>query len=406
MTINAANITPGRAIKNSLVLLKGALELAKEGDTSALMSIYYEGEPGVGKSAIGRAIARELNYKFVDRRANMMNPDDAAGTRMQDMETKQTAWFPPEWMPAENGDVDGVCNDKTSPHYGKPYAGTLLFFDELASADDRVRKPLFGVFLDREINGRPLPHNCIVMAAGNEAETGTLVFELDNATRTRFITMRIIADFQSWEQDYAPNAGITPTTVSYLKQNMHRFCETVNALENNRTLYGNPRSWEHCSNAERAIMRTPEDRNDEDKKEALATAIAGKVGHEIAGEFMGVFDSVANMSNLYDLLRATKEQRKKMWPSSIGQLYALTYSMMAYPSTIEDGKKVVDLSKEMAEEKSALPLAEMQAPVLEVIIKRLKGINGIKQADVSKAFQSDSNATSDEILAAGPLIKL
>lgn len=405
MTINAANITTGRAISTSIIMIEGALALANEGDTSALLSMYYEGEPGVGKSAIPRAIARAINYKFVDRRANMMNPDDAAGTRMQDMDTKTTEWFPPEWMPAADGSVEGVNTDKDSPFFGKPYAGTLLFFDELASADDRVRKPLFGVFLDREVNGRPLPCNCLVMAAGNEAETGTMVFELDNATRTRFITTRIIADFASWTEDYAPSAGITPTLISYLKQNMHRFCETSSALDQGRSLYGNPRSWEHCSNIERAIMRTPEDRKNETKKEALKNLISGKVGFEIAAEYMGVFDSVANMSNLYDLLAATPKQREKMWPTSIGQLYALTYSMMAYPTSIEQGQQVVNLSKEMPKD-SKLPFVEMQAPILEVIIKRLKGVNGIKAADVSKAFQADSNATSDEILAAGPLIRL
>lgn len=405
MTINAANLSAGRAIEHTLAIVEGALALAEAGDPSTLLSLYFEGEPGVGKSAIPRAVAAAINYKLVDRRANMMNPDDAAGTRMQDMETKTTEWFPPEWMPAEDGSVLGTNQDKKSPHYGKPYAGTLLFFDELASADDRVRKPLFGVFLDRNVNGRPLPNNCLVMAAGNEAETGTLVFELDNATRTRFVTMRIIADFSSWEQDFAPAAGITPTVVSYLKQNLFRFCETTKALDENRTLYGNPRSWEHVSHLERAIMRTPADRADKAKRDALGAMVAGKVGHEIAAEYMGVFDTVANMSNLYDLLKASKAERKNMWPTSIGQLYALTYSMMAYPSTIEQGKQVVDLSKEMPSD-SKLPFVEMQAPVLEIIIKRLKGVNGIKASDVSKAFQADSNATADEILGAGPLLKL
>jgi MoxR-like ATPase len=408
MTINAANISPGRAIERCYAFIDGNLAIANDNEAGGsyedILSLYFEGEPGVGKSAIAKALARKLGYKFVDIRANMMNPDDAAGTRMQDMETRKTAWFPPDWMPNEDGSVDGLNDDKKSPFYGQPWKGTFLFFDELASADDRVRKPLFGVFLDRVLNGRKLPNNCIVSAAGNEADTGTMVFELDNATRTRFITVRIIADFASWEQDYAPGAAITPTVVSYLKQNMQRFCETERALSENRTLYGNPRSWEHVSKAERSIMRTPEDRRDEVKREALHNMVAGKVGTELAAEYMGVFDNVAEMANLYDLLKATPEQRKALWPKSIGQLYALTYSMMSWPNDIPKAKQVMALADEMPKDDN-IPFQEMRAPLLEVILKRLKAL-GIKGQDVTKAFRAESEESAKDIFANGPLIKL
>lgn len=406
--INASNVSPGRAIERCFAFIEGNIEMANDkangGSHEDILSLYFEGEPGVGKSAVAKALARKMGYRFVDIRANMMNPDDAGGTRMQDMATRTTAWFPPDWMPNEDGTVEGIIDDEKSPYNGQRYRGTFLFFDELASADDRVRKPLFGVFLDRVLNGRRLPNNCIVAAAGNEADTGTMVFELDNATRTRFITIRIIADFASWEGDYAAGAGITPTVVSYLKQNMQRFCETDRALENGRALYGNPRSWEHVSKAERSIMRKPEDRKDEVKREALHNMVAGKVGTELAAEYMGVFDNVAQMTNLYDLLKATKEERKKLWPNSIGQLYALTYSMMSWPTTIEQGKEVMNLSKEMPTD-SDIPFQEMRAPLLEVLLKRLKAL-GIKGADVAKAFKEESEESAADIFANGPLIRL
>ena len=214
MTINAKHVTPGQAIAYSHIMFEGNLALRTEEPSVNLLSMYLEGEPGVGKSAIAKRLAKMLNYYFVDIRANQMSPDDAGGIRMPNVETQTTDWFAPYWLPSEDGKVRDTAGNELKNEDGKPYDGTVLFFDELASADDRVRKPLFGAFLDRELNGREIPDNCLIMAAGNESETGTMVFELDNATRTRFITLRIVADFTSWMTDYAPGANITPTVVA------------------------------------------------------------------------------------------------------------------------------------------------------------------------------------------------
>lgn len=405
MTINASHLSASRAIDVCYDYITGHMEFESEyGEDVNMLSIYLEGEPGVGKSYTPFMLARKLGYKLVDIRANMMNPDDAGGTRMQDMDARKTVWFPPEWMPEVDGTVEGTVTDKKSPYFGQPYRGTILFFDELASADDRVRKPLFGAFLDRSLNGRPLPKNCVVMAAGNESETGTMVFELDNATRTRFVTLRIVDDIDVWLEDFAPNSPVTSTTVSYLKENIHRFCETEAAIKEGRGIYGNPRAWVHVSIVERAIMRKPEDRTDKEKIERLRDAVAGKVGTENAAGWMGTFENVADMSNLYDIMKASKEDRKKLWPKSLGQLYALTYSMMAYPQNIEQAKQIMEIANEMPHD-SDIPFKEQTGPLLEVILRKLRK-NGVDSNEINKAFKKDTDKETSDIFAAGPLIKL
>lgn len=402
--INTAQITPGQAISRINLLLKGNAALReqarqKDKKVPTQLAIYLEGEPGVGKSAVPKQLAEKLGYYMEDIRANQMSPDDAGGVRMPDPTTGQTVWYPPNWMPDPNGKV---IKD------GKEYKGTILFFDELASADDRVRKPLFGIFLDRVMNGRHLPDNCIVMAAGNEADTGTMVFELDNATRTRFITLRIIADFESWQREFAPYADVSPTTVSYLKSNVHHFCMTEEAVKKGMDLYGNPRSWEHVSIAEKSIMQTKADRENPECRSALADMISGKVGIELSMSYMAVFDIVTKMSTLFDILQVMKkgetEKLAQMWPKEISQLYALTYSMMSYPNDIDSAEKIYELMDYFPESsKTDMPFNEMKPAIMEVITKKLRQL-GTSDKDMKRLSAKNSEMVDDVI--EGPLIEI
>lgn len=395
--INSKNVNPGRAIKTMLAMIVGNQALRAKKQDTAMLSFYLEGEPGVGKSAIGKAIANKLGYYMEDIRANQMSPDDAGGLRMPNPESKTTDWYAPQWMPDEDGTV---------VKEGKEYKGTVLFFDELASADDRVRKPLFGVFLDRVMNGRKLPDNCIVLAAGNESDTGTMVFELDNATRTRFITLRIIADFDSWLRDFAPMANISPTTVAFLKQNIGLFCMTSEALDKNLDLYGNPRSWEHVSISEQSIMPDKESRQNEENRDILEDLISGKVGTGIATQYMAVFDIISKMDTLYDLIQEMEkgniEKLEKMFPKNISQLYALTYSMMAYVTDIESGQQVYKIMRHFPK-KSKIAFEEMKPAIMEVTFKKLIDL-GYKSADL-KFFKEDNKSMAEELIT-GPLIKI
>lgn len=394
--INAKNITPGLAIGIIEATFLGNLALMEEDPKVNILSFYLEGEPGVGKSAVPKALSKRLNYYLMDIRSNQMSPDDAGGSRMPNYETMTTDWFAPYWMPNPDGSV--VID-------GHRYDGTILFFDELASSDDRVRKPLFGAFLDRGLNGRPLPKNTLVIAAGNEAETGTMVFELDNATRTRFITYRIVADFTSWMTDYAPAANITPTVVAFIKNNLGYFCMTEKALQQKLDLYGNPRSWEHVSIIERSIMRTKEDYSNEVKLAALEATIAGKIGVGLAAEFMAVFNIIAKMTTLYDLIQVAKKdpsKLKQLWPKDVSQLYALAYSMMSYPKDEQTTKDVL-LIMENFPDNTALPFMEMKPAIVEVVSKRLKE-GGMPQDKVGALLAKESKEVAANM--EGPLIKI
>lgn len=387
-------VNPGQAIKHIIMLLEGYFQLRSQGEKIKMPSVYLQGEPGVGKTSIAGAVAKHFNYLLVEISANQSNPDDVAGIRMPNVETRTTDWYPPSWMP-----VGGKIEKD-----GRIYDGVLLFFDELSAADDRVRKPLFSTFLEYSLNGHNLPGNTIVMGAGNDSETGTMVFDLDNATRSRLITLIIKADLTSWLTDYAALNDFSPTVASVLKNNMGIFCETAAALERHDELYGNPRNWERCSDAERVIMLKPEHRRDEDRRAALKAMVAGRVGLANAETYDAVFETVAQSATLFDILEAKRKGRsiRSLLPQQISQLSALSFSMMAYPTSIESAKEVFAIMDDFPSDHT-LPLRDSIPAIQETVLKKLRKA-GFKDKDLA-VFQKTVAKTAGEFHD-GPIISI
>lgn len=382
---NAMHVNPGQAIRHITLTLEGYFHLRAQGQKIKMPSMYLQGEPGVGKTSIARAVAKHFNYLLVEISANQSNPDDVAGIRMPNVETKTTDWFPPSWMPTGGKiEVDGHV-----------YDGVLLFFDELSAADDRVRKPLFSTFLEYSLNGVDLPENTIVMGAGNDTETGTMVFDLDNATRSRLTTLIIKADLTSWLSDYAALNDFSPTVAAVLKNNIGIFCETTEALQRQDEIYGNPRNWERCSDVERVIMLKPEHRKDEDRRAALKAMVAGRVGLANAETYDAVFETVAQSATLFDILEAKRKGMniRPLLPEQISQLSALSFSMMAYPISIETAQEVFAIMDDFPED-HALPLRDSIPAIQETVLKKLRKA-GFKDKDL-KVFQASVSSTAEE----------
>ncbi|MBS7671727.1 AAA family ATPase [Croceicoccus gelatinilyticus] len=393
--INAKEVTATQAFKYIALLAEGVKAANDNGKNVRFPAVYLEGEPGVGKTTIARELAKMLNFYLIIVSANQRSPDDVIGVQMPNPQTGRTEWYPPTWLPSADGSV--IID-------GHKYDGTLIFFDELASADDRVRKPLFGAFLDGVINDFVLPKNAYVLAAGNEADTGTMVFEFDNATRLRFMTLRITAELKSWLVDFAAEHETTPSVVATLRNQVGIFCETKEALEKGQELYGSPRGWTEVSDQEKFIMLKPEHRTDELRLAALEAFAAGKVGLANAQTYMATFSNLVGMTDLLTILEADAEGRdlSGMWPDSLDRLYALSFSMMAYPKTIEEGQQIYSIL-DKAPEGGEVPISESKTAIQEAILQRLRA-RGFKSKDL-EVF-SAANRKTVAALGSGPVIKI
>jgi hypothetical protein len=350
-------------------------------------AFYIEAEPGVGKSYLTRQVASEDDYCLIDRRASGWAPDTAAGTLMQNVDTMSTVWFPPEWLQ--------VKSDKRK----------LYFFDEFSAAHDMVRKPLFGFFLERCLNHIRVDDEDLMVAAGNVGSFGTIVQHMDNATRGRFLNFRLVTTLQQWMTDFAALNNVHPAIVAYLKHNIGHFCMTEYALEHNLVAYGNPRNWTNFSDLMWDILEQTGGTLPPDAREELLWAGGGTVGTALAAGALAIFDQVREGHTLLDLLEASPAKRAAMWPTSTGQLHALLFSMMSYPKTVKDARRVLDLAAEFPRD-TDLQFQDMRSPLGEVILQKLRK-SGVPHDEITRNFGEDSAAAMQAMIKSGrPLISL
>ena len=89
-------------------------------DLKAGLVPYLEGEPGIGKSAVVNALAKQFELKVIDLRLGQAEPTDMLG--MPDTSGEFARYKPFEEFPLEGREIPAG------------YKGWLIFLDELPAA--------------------------------------------------------------------------------------------------------------------------------------------------------------------------------------------------------------------------------------------------------------------------------
>lgn len=155
MTVNTIPITPDK-------LQTCLLEL-----WPTKKPVMLWGPPGIGKSAIIKQFAKDLNLKVYDIRLTQIDSTDLRGVTYLDKETKRTTNYLPDFLP-EKGELEA-----------EGFVGAVFFLDEITAAEHRLRASSYQLVLDREVgHNYKLPKNVWVVAAGNGLEDGSIAFDM------------------------------------------------------------------------------------------------------------------------------------------------------------------------------------------------------------------------------------
>ena len=202
--------------------------------------------PGVGKSALGRDIAKAWNLYFVDERLSSADPTDMNGFPMiLDPKAKRVkaGYIPMETFPIEGDPIPAKKWSKEGAAL-EWFNGWLLMLDEFNSATQAVQAAAYKVVLDKMVGRHKLHKKVAIIGAGNLATDKAIVNRLSTAMQSRLVHLQIAVCEKAW-MIWADKAKIDHRVKSFINFQpdlLHKF-------DPNHTdvTFPCPRTWEFTS---------------------------------------------------------------------------------------------------------------------------------------------------------------
>lgn len=310
--------------------------------------------PGVGKTTMVRLIADTLGAQIRPIRLNNIPSEDVVGLQYIDREGGRSTHLPPKWMPAPDGS-DGPV---------------LVFIDEISQASDENRKAIMSALLERYLGDTALPDNCWFIAAGNSAEDGTNVYEMDRATADRFGIIKIRPDVEDFCNEYAREHEVDMGVVSFLRIRPDAF-EMSKEMSNTDDVVGtSPRTWVAVSRFLKVAdgCGLPQ--------EAVEAGVMGKTGQQIGTAFLSVRKEVHQLKSVAALIAMKPEERRRHAPRTIEALWTYCQGMIWHATDLNRVVEVFELL-ESFEDVEDVPFQETRFTVAETVLKRAVDLHRI-----------------------------
>lgn len=256
---------------------------------------FLQSSPGLGKSSIMKAIARELNLKLIDHRLSTSAPEDLSG--LPRFDDDGYAYFAPfaGIFPVVGTKLPIKTPVKYDEHGKvlKPaeyYDGWLVFLDEFNSATKLVQAAAYKLILDKQVGQFDLHENCLLACAGNLSTDRALVNPLGTAMQSRVIHIEMVESFDEWLMDVALPQKYDSRVIAYLSQYPSKLMDF--RPDHQEKTFCCPRTWEF-------VERLIRGKEVEKRKTGL---YAGTITSGVAADFVEFTAVYATMPKVKDIL--------------------------------------------------------------------------------------------------------
>lgn len=241
------------------------------------LPVFIWGAPGIGKSSIVKAIAKENNLVFLDLRLSLLDPTDLKGIPFFNAQTNEGVWAKPSFLPSD------------------PDSEGILFLDEINTAAPAVQASAYQLILDRSVGEYVLPKGWSIIAAGNRETDRGVVYKMPSPLANRFVHFEMEVDFDDWKA-WAYKMKIDASIIAYLSYDKSMLF-TFDPLSNEKA-FATPRSWEYVNKILRAGIDSA----------LILNSITGAVGKEAAIGYLSFKKVMHTLPNLEDILSGKLEQ--------------------------------------------------------------------------------------------------
>lgn len=247
--------------------------------------LFLWGQPGVGKSAITKQIAKDSNLKLIDLRLSLLDSVDLRG--FPHMVDHRMHFATPIFLPTD------------------PDSHGILFLDEMNAAPPAVQSAAYQLVLDRRIGEYNLPDGWAIVAAGNRETDQGVTYTMPAPLANRFTHIDFEVHFDDWRH-WALANDIKPEIINFINFRP----ALLNDFDPDKRAFPTPRSWEFVS-------RIVDGSTSIEVERAL---ISGSVGDGAAAELAGFLKIYRNLPNPDMVLMNPK---KAEVPTDPATLYAL-----------------------------------------------------------------------------------
>lgn len=211
------------------------------------------GPPGIGKSSLGREIAKELGCEIVVLDAPLLQPFDYA-IAVPDHSEKKVKLYDCGYLP-QKGPV-------------------VVLVEDLPHAKSYQMIPLMQIILDRRIGNLKFADDVYFIITGNREEDLADVNFIPSPLLNRIIHLNLEVNFEEWEK-WAKSSGINEKVIAFLKSSPQYFLELPSE---GQKAFATPRSWHAFSDILNVGV---------ENEEELRIIAYGCIGPKAGSSFMG-----------------------------------------------------------------------------------------------------------------------